>query len=311
LSTAAATVPDIAWSVERLSPVAVNIRIPYAQNEQWEQWGLITADRHIDNPKSNLPLQRRHLQQARERGAFVIDLGDAFDAMQGKSDQRSRKADIRPELLSAVDEDGLSKSYLNALVDFAAEFFEPYAGNIAMIGQGNHESAVDNIIEYDLLGGLLYRLSVMGSQVTRGGFRGWIKFSFEAITGNNNKGHRSSKLGYYHHGYGGGGPVTRGVIQTNRQAVYLSNADYVFSGHTHDKWYIPISRTKLLLSGAEVDATQYHIKVASYKDEYFNQGGGWHHERGGPPKPIGAWWVRWYYSPRDKSIKQQFIEADV
>jgi hypothetical protein len=35
-----------------------------------------------------------------------------------------------------------------------------------------------------------------------------------------------------------------------------------------------------------------HLKVPSYKEEYVDGYGGWHIERGGPPKPTGAVWLR-------------------
>ena len=37
---------------------------------------------------------------------------------------------------------------------------------------------------------------------------------------------------------------------------------------------------------------QLHLKVPSYKEEYVDGYGGWHIERGGPPKPTGAMWLR-------------------
>lgn len=294
----------MAWTVEKLSPVTTGIHIDMRRNDDWEQWGLITADRHLDSPYSNQELQRYHLDQAKECGAFVLDFGDLFDAMQGKSDRRSNKKELRPELMFDADLDE-PKSYLNRLVDYAAEFFEPYAQNMALISDGNHETSVDNKLEYNLIDGLMYKFSVMGSPVTRGGYRGWIRFLFEDTT------YRTSRNGYWIHGYGGGGPVTKDVIQSNRKAAYLANADYVFSGHTHDQWQFPIERTRLLNSGKEVWDRQYHIKVPSYKDEFFNRSGGFHHETGKPPKPVGAWWVRFYWSNRRQEVVANFVEADI
>ena len=60
----------------------------------WEQWFLLTSDRHWDNPKSNWELQKAHLDEALERAAGVIDVGDFFCAMQGRWDPRASKEDI-------------------------------------------------------------------------------------------------------------------------------------------------------------------------------------------------------------------------
>ena len=60
-------------------------------------WVLLTSDRHHDNPHCNQELEKKHLDQAVEREAVIIDYGDLFCAMQGKYDRRHSKDDIRPE----------------------------------------------------------------------------------------------------------------------------------------------------------------------------------------------------------------------
>lgn len=286
------------WTVEKKTPVTTDIRIRYTGGE-WEQWGLISADRHIDNEHTDLSLQKYHLEQAKERGAFVLDFGDLFDAMQGKQDRRSDKSDLRPEHKTG--------SYLNTLVETAHDFLEPYAENLALIGEGNHETAIRKHHEYSLLDGLIYTLHKTGSQVVRGGYRGYLRFLFEHDSG----GSRMSKTAYYHHGHGGGGPVTKGVIQATRKASYLIDADFVFTGHIHEQWVFPIERVRLLSSGYEIRETQYHVQIPTYKEEFENVSGGFHHETGKPPKPVGAWWVRFYYSARTKRIEAQFIPTDI
>ena len=288
------------WTIERAGPVCARVKIPYRKAADWEQWVLVSSDEHFDNPHSDRELHKLHLDQAKERGAIVCKFGDFFDAMQGKSDRRSSKRDLRQDLAE-------SRSYLNQLVEESAAFLEPYSANLALISEGNHETSVDNKIEYNLLDGLLYALSHRGGEhIIRGGYRGWIKFHFHAGDGG-----RMTKNAYYLHGSGGGGPVTKGVIQTNRRAVYLSNADYVFSGHIHEQWYMPIERVKLLENGREVQITQHHLQLPTYKQEFIEQGSGWHHETGKPPKPLGAWWIRFYYSSRSGGVREQFIPADV
>ena len=121
---------------------------------------------------------------------------------------------------------------------------------------------------------------------------------------------RLSKNLKYFHGAGGGGPVTRGVIQTNRQAVYLPDADIVVNGHTHDAWYMPIQRERISDQGIIYQDIQHHIRTTSYKDEYKDGKGGWHVETWRPPKPIGAAWLRFYYESVDSrgTIKVEAIQ---
>ena len=286
------------WRVKKASNVCTDIMIPYSGGD-WEQWGLITADEHVDNPHSRNDLHKYHLSQAVERGAFVLSFGDFFDAMQGKNDRRSSKGDLKGEVKSAA--------YLNALTDFGREYLLPYKDNLAMFSEGNHETGVLKNAEYNLTDALVRDLSREGSQIVKGTYRGWIRFMFEHKAG----GHKQSYTSYYTHGYGGGGPVTKGVIQASRKAVYLRGADIVFQGHIHEQWKFPIAQVGIDQTGKEVKYTQMHCQIPTYKEEFVDVGGGWHHERGGPPKPVGAWWLRFYWSARDQKVRYQLIEADV
>ena len=288
------------WTTKRLSDVTTAIDIDCEMNGEWEQWCLLTADRHLDNPHSDRKLQKLHLDQARERGAFVLDIGDLFDAMQGKNDRRHTKSDLRNEEKTG--------SYLNALVENATDFLDPYRDLFALITEGNHETSVTKHTEFSLMDALVYNLKRAGSQVLRGGYRGYIKFRFR---GPEKSGYRHNKIAYYNHGGGGGGPVTKGVIKTNRRGIMLPDADYVFSGHIHEQWIVNLSRSRLDQKGNEYTDVQKHVQIPSYKEEFSNQPGGWHHEREAPPKPLGAWWIRFYYSNRNRSIEAQFIEAEI
>jgi hypothetical protein len=283
------------WTVEKRNEVTAAIRIDWKINRDWEQWGLLVADQHLDNPHTQVKLYKKHLAEAVLKEAFVISVGDMFDAMQGKQDRRSNKSDLIAELKEGT--------YLNKLVDYAAEVHEPYVKNLAVIGEGNHETSITNRYEYSLLDGLIYKLKTMGSPVVRGGYRGWIQFLFD-----NDGNKRQSRNLFYLHGSGGGGPVTKGVIQTNRRAVYLPDADYVVSGHIHEQWVLKLPQVRLSAQGVETQRTQYHVQLPSYKEEFVNCPGGWHQETGKPPKPIGAWWMR-FYNDCDNQIQCQFIEA--
>jgi hypothetical protein len=247
-----------------------------------EQWFLLTSDRHWDNPKSNWDLQLKHLNQARERGAGVIDNGDFFCAMQGKYDPRSHKGSVRPEHQKG--------DYLDSLVNTAADFFTPYAENLVVIGQGNHESSILNRLETDLTTRLVERINTRaGTNIHRGGYSGWVFFRCKTH-GNN---YETRKLHCFH-GSGGDAPVTKGVIISNRQAVYLPDADICLTGHSHNEWTLPLARVRVTNQGRIYHDTQWHIKCPSYKEEYGDGFGGWPIERGMPPKPIGAVWLRFW-----------------
>jgi hypothetical protein len=242
-------------------------------------WVLLRSDAHWDNPDSDRRLMRNHLELAKKRNAAVIDFGDFFCAMQGKYDKRSNKSKVRPEHQTG--------QYLDRLVETAVEWHEPYAKQ--WVGQflGNHETSILDKHETCLITRLADGLrQKTGATFPVIGYSGFVKFSFWY-------GKRSAVTLWGIHGYGGGGPVTKDMIQRARQQQYV-DADIYCSGHTHDQFTTPDMRLRLTQKGKiEAKRTTY-IKLPSYKDEYKIGQGGFHVEKGRPPKPIGAMWLRFF-----------------
>lgn len=259
----------------------------------WEQWVLLSSDRHHDNPYCNRGLEKEHLELAKERNALIIDAGDLFCAMQGKYDPRSSMDDIRSE--------DVGQDYLDRIVKHAAEFYAPYAKHFLVMGDGNHEANIRKRHGMDLISNLIHRLnSEYGGAIHKGYYGGWVRFLF-----NVNRTRRMSKNLKYHHGAGGGGPVTKGVIQTNRQAVYLPDADIVLNGHTHDGWVLPLARERLTQGGKVKKDLIWFARTPGYKDEYHDGSKGFHVEQWREPKPQGAVWLRFFYS--QSSVEMELI----
>lgn len=249
----------------------------------WTQDFLLRSDVHHDNPHCDQPLERRHLQEAQQRNAGIIDAGDLFCAMQGKFDKRADKSSLRPEHQSG--------NYLDSLVKTATDFYEPFAGNFLVIGRGNHETAIHKRAETDLTERLVERLNERtGSKIQAGGYGGWVRFMFTRGR------FCTSRLLYYFHGTGGGGPVTRGVIQTNRLAVFNPDPHIVLTGHTHDEWIVPIRRQRLSDLGVPYYDEQIHVRTPGYKDGWDHSYAGWETEKMLGPKPKGAAWLRFTYN---------------
>lgn len=267
--------------VEHVSRNVLNVKFENI-SIGWEQYILLSSDRHHDSKWTDRDLEIEHLEKAKERNAYIVDVGDMFDVMQGKYDPRRSYRDLRPEYTV--------ENYLDEIIVDGAKFYQPYADRFLMIGRGNHEQAILKNNGIDLISNVVHRLnSENKTKIQAGFYGGWIRFNF-TINGT----HRLSKNLKYYHGAGGGGPVTRGVIQTNRQAVYLPDADIIVNGHTHDAWYVPIARERITDMGEIYQDLQHHIRTTSYKDEYRDGGDGWHVETWKPPKPIGAAWIRFY-----------------
>jgi len=283
-----------AFKLDPKSRTVVNVDFKLRSGE--EQWFLLSSDRHWDNPKSDQAMQKKHLEQAKELGAGIIDIGDLFCAMQGKYDPRGTKQDIRKEHLRG--------DYLDSLIETSAEFFRPYAQNFVLIGQGNHESSILKRLETDLTTRLVERLNTLEkSRIHRGGFSGWVVFR-GCLSGNDVHTRRL----FFHHGYGGDAPVTKGVIQTSRMAVYLPDADFVATGHTHNEWQFPIARTRISPKGRTYFDEQVHVKIPSYKQDFGDGFAGWDIERGAPPKPTGAVWLR-FWNDAGANLRSELTRA--
>jgi hypothetical protein len=278
------------WAIEQNAPNVHTITFT-GLKAGWEQWVLLTSDRHHDNPHSRWDLEKQHLDEAAQRKALILDFGDLFCAMNGKYDPRRSLDNVRPE--------DKGDDYLDRIVNHAAEFYRPYAGLFAVIGQGNHETSVLGRVGTNLTDRLVDRLRQAGGRAQMGGYGGWVRFSFNAW-----KTYTQTKTLKYHHGAGGGGIMTHGVLDTRRMMSFLPDADIVVNGHTHDQYHVPLTRERLTKDAVVARDIVHHIRLGTYKDEYADGRGGYHIEKGRPPKPLGAAWLRFYVGPQERERVQ-------
>lgn len=261
---------------------------------------LLSSDRHHDSIHCDRELEKRHLDEAKRREAFIIDAGDLFDCMQGKFDPRKNYNDLRPEYKV--------EHYYDAVLDDCAKFYAPYRDNFLVIGKGNHEQGVIKYASTDLTSRLVDRLRQQGSQVVAGGYGGWVVLYFGA-----GGGARSSIRIRYFHGAGGESPVTRGVIQTNRQAVYLPDADIILNGHSHNEYTLSIKRERISSKGLQYFDLVHFARTPGYKDDYGDGTDGWEVSRGMVPKPRGAVWlnISLSFNNNHKVLPQCRLTADI
>jgi hypothetical protein len=242
---------------------------------------LLISDLHWDNPHCDRGLLKNHLDEALRRNAAIILNGDTYCCMGGKYDRRADKSLIRPE--------HNTDRYFDAIVDTSVEWFAPYAKNILLIGYGNHETAIIKHGETDLLQRFASTLNyATGSAVEVGGYGGTIdiRVQHDNLRGVN-------FVVHYYHGAGGGGPVTKGVIQDQRLLASTEGYDLTWMGHVHELYYHQnmIHRydrsTKTLLQ-----KPIHQLRTATYKEEWDGGYMGFHTERGRGPKPLGGYWMK-------------------
>jgi hypothetical protein len=265
------------YTVERLNRTVTLVRF-HDVRVGWNHSILCSSDRHHDNLHAQHALEKKHLDEAVKRDASIIDIGDLFCAMQGKWDPRSDQNALREELRG--------NNYLDNLVEYNTNFYLPYAKRFIQVSPGNHETGVLKRAGSDLTTRFAERMNVLGdSHIQVGTYAGVIGFRFHW------HGTKSNTVWlYYHHGYGGGGPITKGVIQANRMGVYLPDVELVWSGHVHESWQMVNARMRISAMGSVSYDQQIHFKTPGYKDEFDPQEG-FHIEKGRPPKPLGAAWL--------------------
>ena len=275
---AKASAPTVPFRVTQQARNVFAVDFDLSGRGDQREW-LLSSDRHHDNPHSDHALELKHLNMARERGWGIIDGGDLFCAMEGRADPRRSKAGVRPEHACAPD-------YFDSIVRHAADFYAPYAQNFVCVGMGNHETSVLKNQETNLTERLCERMTATsGHKVYPGGYGNWIIFRARLHT------RRYSLTMKQFHGSGGGGIMTADTLRVRRIASWTPDADVIVGGHTHDQWWMNVSRERLVTqNGAyrvELD-TQAHVRCGTYKDEYGDGFAGFHVERGAPPKPTGA-----------------------
>lgn len=265
----------------------------------WEQYLLLTSDVHFDSPYCDREMYKRHLERAASMDALIFDNGDFFDAMQGRDDKRRDTAELRKELNTTAYSDGLVRESAAFLKDFA-----PY---IAWMGEGNHESSVKLKVGTNLTDRLAERLRENHKGITHpGAYSGWLRFQFEMRQTVN-----TSMRVYCHHGAGGGGPMTHGILDTRRQASYLPDADVIWNGHTHTGYVMSTARLRLNNIGVEITDRIDHVRTPGYKDEWTapsNDGYGHSFQRTkmNPPTTKGSVLVRLWHEGNE--IRREFTE---
>jgi hypothetical protein len=271
--------------IKRISPVCTEVRIDRGPDFKWEL--LVTSDHHFDSKHCDRRMLWRHHDQALEKGAGIICIGDQLDVMQGKRDRRGTKSSIRPEH-NVID-------YYDAVVDDAIDKYGKYKDNYLFISPGNHETAITKHQETNV-----HKRICAGLGVEAMPYRGWLKLVFHQ-----NGGMVRTRWIYYTHGAGGGGEVTKGVIRAQRRAVYI-DAHVCLQGHIHESWHVAFEKAGMNANGKPYLWTQDHFSSPGYKEEYLEHDG-FHAEMDRAPKPRGAWWLKFYF--QDKDIKMSFEKA--
>jgi UDP-2,3-diacylglucosamine pyrophosphatase LpxH len=244
----------------------------------------ILSDIHWDNPKCDRKLLKTHLDYCKKNSIPIVIIGDFFCLMQGRGDNRRNKSDILPEHNNA--------HYLDSIVETAVEWWSPYAHLIAVIGYGNHETAIIKFQETDILKRFVKLINLKNNtDIKVGGYGGWIVYTLKI--GKNEKSKKTASFKHkYYHGSGGGGIVTKGALNLTRALEMYEGMDLFTMGHIHENASRNDVREDLEYRSNNGYVLRHksihHCITGTYKEEYEDGSKGWHVERGAPPKPLGG-----------------------
>lgn len=282
--------PDgpINWKIRQRANAGefYSARIDMDFSKQPEFYFLLRSDVHHDSPYCDRRMETRHLHMARALGAGIIDNGDMFDSMQAPHDPRRV-----PDLGKREEHKGFG--YFNKLSKSAVSDYLRFAPWWAIFAEGNHETAMEKHHGLALTRDVVENMRLRAKQTTQvvyQGYAGWVLFSC-VVAGSRKTTFRM----FRHHGWGGGAPVTQGIIKKARMLKWLERADIILIGHSHQEWYAADTRLSVSDHGVPRSRKVRIYKVPGYKSDFDLQGG-FPIERmsDGGPTTQGAVLIRFY-----------------
>ena len=247
---------------------------------------FLTSDVHFDSRWSRRELFRKHLKDAAREGAGVVIAGDLYDAMQGRYDPRRSAPELRQEYQGRED-------YYDVLVEDAVRFLHPFRERLLLLTVGNHERSVMKHAGTDLLARTASRLNLGLPEERRVQVGEYVGYLVLKISTSGKP--RATSVIYYAHGKGGGAPVTRGMIDTARQAAFMGNVDVVLNGHNHQGYVTMIPKEGVQVrSGKPVARAVWYLRTPGYKDEWARYRNGFVATGNAGPHPMGGLWLLGY-----------------
>jgi len=260
---------------------------------------MLSSDIHFDSSSCDLSLFEKHMRLAEEKQSPVIIAGDFFDAMQGRDDPRRSIEELKAEYKVA--------SYYDAIVLDGSKFLQRFKVPYYILCLGNHETSVLNKISTNLIERLAYDLRLHGQPAEDMGYWGYIRFMFKYTKGAGN----ASKLLYFHHGTSTSAPVTKGVIQTARQGVYLKDPDIVLNGHNHHSYCMPLQVERVnQKTMTPYTETVWYLRTPGYKKSAGDSLATWGYgaEKHRTPTPRGCMFLSLEFNSKSPVIDCDILQ---
>lgn len=242
---------------------------PIIFHNGFEQDIVLMSDTHIGARNVDYEMIRDTVSDAVKRKARILLNGDVFDMILVQDRKRFRADCVHPRVMGKGD-------MVDQAVAWGVEIFKPAADLVDMVGVGNHEEAVLKYHGTDVIKKFVEALKQKRKRIDHlihyGGYTGFVDYRFRYGKVGQNKTSADSKrfLIYYHHGSGGGAPVTKGMIDFSRKGWV--DADVIWHGHKHHQLASKIQRVSCPLLGFQpITKDVRHIQTGAYFDTYEGQ----------------------------------------
>jgi hypothetical protein len=90
--------------------------------------------------------------------------------------------------------------------------------------------------------------------------------------------------------------------------MQFPDAQILLRGHTHQKWYVPITVDRVNNHGNPYQETTHHVQMGSYKllgDRF----AGWAVEKGFNTPRLGGWWATPHRNRKEEISQWKITEA--
>lgn len=102
--------------------------------------------------------------------------------------------------------------------------------------------------------------------------------------------------------------MTLGTIQGQRSRAIIEGADLMLSGHDHNSVTLDVVKVRLNGNNREELRPLFQVMIPTYLDDY-QQRVGWSKEKRHPPKPKGAYWVRFWMHGHNAPLDMEVLRA--
>lgn len=250
----------------------------------------LIGDTHLGASFTNEWRIKWDLERAKQNNARININGDVLDLILPKDIGRYKPSVVAEPLRGRDD-------LINRLIDYAYNFFAPYAHLIDVIGEGNHEVAIRKWHSIDVLAILIDKLNQLpNTHIHFGGYTGFIKYRFEWDCESRSRG--KEFIIFRKHGKGSSAEVTEGMIEFQREASIVEDMDLIWLSHNHYR-NMKVGVKMRMNHFGNRDFSEYRcVRTGAYA---FHSEDSYQVEKGYRPQAHGGAWVRIWLN-RDKKI---------